>query len=132
MKKVLAVMSDLFFSAKINDEAKKLGMTAVFVKDKTVVLEQLKSNPAVVIFDLNCVQADPLDLIGAMKQNHATAAIPAIGFISHVQTELKQKAIEAGCDTVVARSVFTQNLPAILKEAAGNASPTAQPIPEAD
>ena len=40
-----------------------------------------------------------------------------VGFVSHVQTELKQRAQEVGCDTVVARSVFAQNLPAILQEA---------------
>jgi hypothetical protein len=38
-----------------------------------------------------------------------------VGFISHVQTELKQKAQESGCDVVVARSSFAQNLPAILE-----------------
>jgi CheY-like chemotaxis protein len=116
MQKVLAVMSDLFFSAKIIDEAKKLGMTAVFVKDKAVALEQLKSIPAMVIFDLNCASADPLGLIGAMKEDSETASIPTIGFISHVQIELKQKAIDAGCDTVVARSVFAANLATMLQE----------------
>lgn len=115
MSKLLAVMSDLFFAAKINDEAKKLGMTAVFVKDKAVALEQLKSHPALVIFDLNCASADPLSLLEAMKQDPETAAIPTVGFISHVQVDLKQKAQEAGCGTVVARSVFAQNLRSILE-----------------
>ena len=115
MKKVLAVMSDLFFSAKINDAAKKLGMAAVFVKDNAVALEQLKLNPALVIFDLNCTSADPLELIKAMKENPATASIGTVGFISHVQTDMKRKAQETGCDTVVARSVFAQNLQAILE-----------------
>ena len=115
MKKVLAVMSDLFFSAKINDAAKKLGMTVLFVKDNAVALEQLKLNPTLVIFDLNCTSADPIELIKAMKENPATASIGTLGFISHVQTDLKRKAQEIGCDTVVARSVFAQNLPAILE-----------------
>src|ERR1700691_5065690 len=115
MKKVLAVMSDLFFSAKINDAAKKLGMTAVFVKDKAVALEQLKLSPALAIFDLNCASVDPLDLIKTMKENPETASIGTVGFISHVQTDLKRKAQDIGCDTVVARSVFAQNLPAILE-----------------
>ena len=108
-------MSDLFFSAKINDAAKKLGMAAVFVKDNAVALEQLKLNPALVIFDLNCTSADPLELIKAMKENPATASIGTVGFISHVQTDMKRKAQETGCDTVVARSVFAQNLQAILE-----------------
>ncbi len=111
--KVLAVMNDLFFSAKINDAAKQLGMTAMFVKDKAVALEQFKSKPALVIFDLNCASADPLDLIRVAKE----AGIPSIGFISHVQVDLKQKAQEAGCDTVVARSVFAQQVLELLTAA---------------
>lgn len=104
-------MSDLFFAARINDEAKKLGAAAVFVKDKAAALEQLKLNPALVIFDLNCASAEPLVLIAAMKGN----SIPAVAFVAHVQTDLRQQAIEAGCDTVVARSVFAQNLASIME-----------------
>jgi CheY-like chemotaxis protein len=115
MAKVLAVMSDLFFSVKITDAAKKLGMTAEFVKDKTLALEKAKLNPPLIILDLNCDAADPLDLIARIKADPETAGIAMIGFVSHVQVELKQKAQAAGCDTVVARSVFAQNLPAIIE-----------------
>jgi CheY-like chemotaxis protein len=113
--KILAVMSDLFFSVKINDAAKKLGITAEFVKDKTLALERAKAKPPLIILDLNCDAADPLDLIAQIKADPETAGIPIVGFVSHVQTELKQRAKEIGCDTVVARSVFAQNLPAILE-----------------
>jgi len=109
--KILAVMNDLFFSVKINDAAKRLGMTAEFVKDKTVALEKIKANPPLVIFDLNCATADPLELI------RAAAGIPTIGFVSHVQTDLRQKAIESGCGVVAARSAFAQNLEAMLESA---------------
>jgi CheY-like chemotaxis protein len=112
--KILAVMSDLFFSVKINDAAKKLGMTAEFVKDKTLALEKAKAKPPLIILDLNCDAAEPLDLITGIKADPETAGIPIIGFVSHVQTELKQRAQEIGCYTVVARSVFAQNLPAII------------------
>jgi CheY-like chemotaxis protein len=112
---LLAVMNDLFFSVGINDAAKKLGMTAEFVKDKTLALEKAKSKPSLIILDLNCDAADPLDLIARIRADPDTAGIPMIGFVSHVQVELKQKAQAAGCDTVVARSVFAQNLPAILE-----------------
>ena len=117
--KILAVMSDLFFSVKINDAAKKLGMTAEFVKDKTLALEKAKAKPPLIILDLNCDAADPLGLITAIKADPETARIPLVGFISHVQTQLKQQAQELGCDTVVARSVFAQNLPAILEKYSG-------------
>jgi hypothetical protein len=41
--------------------------------------------------------------------------ISVIGFVSHVQGELKLKAQESGCDMVLARSAFSQSLPQILK-----------------
>ncbi len=41
-RKILAVMTDLFFSAKIHDMAKKLGMSVEFLKDKPTVLEKVK------------------------------------------------------------------------------------------
>ena len=113
--KILVVMSDLFFSAKINDCAKRLGMVAEFVKDRTLALEKIKAGPALVIFDLNCATADPLELIGA------AAGIPTIGFVSHVQTELRQKAVARGCGVVVARSAFAQNLDGMLAAAVAKA-----------
>jgi CheY-like chemotaxis protein len=115
--KVLAIMSDLFFSVKINDAAKKLGTSAEFVKDKTLALEKAKLKPPLIILDLNCDSADPLGLIAGIKANPETAGIPMIGFVSHVQTQLRQRAQDLGCDTVVARSVFAQNLPAMLEAA---------------
>jgi CheY-like chemotaxis protein len=114
--KILAVMSDLFFSVKINDAAKKLGMTAEFVKDRALALEKAKAGPPLIILDLNCDAADPLGLIASLKADPETTGIPLVGFISHVQTQLKQQAQEIGCDTVVARSVFAQNLSAILAQ----------------
>lgn len=114
-KKVLAVMSDLFFSAKINDIARKLGMSVEFLKDKETVLEKVRLKPAVVIFDLNYDAVDPIELIETIKGDPATKRVSTIGFVSHVQAELKLSAQDAGCDMVVARSVFASNLPTILK-----------------
>ena len=114
-KKILAVMTDLFFSVKINDIAKKLGMSVEFIKDKDTVLEKVKLRPAVVIFDLNYDGCDPIGIIRQIKGDPATKRVSTIGFVAHVQTDLKLTAQEAGCDMVVARSVFASNLPMILK-----------------
>lgn len=114
-KKIIAVMTDLFFSVKILDIAKKFGMPVEFVKDKAAVLEKVKENPSVVIFDLNYEAADPIDVIQKIKGDPETRRVSTIGFVSHVQTELKLRAQQSGCDIVMARSVFAQNLPDILK-----------------
>lgn len=114
-KRIIAVMTDLFFSVKIIDIAKKFGMPVEFVKDKAAVLEKVRTKPTVVIFDLNYEAADPIDLIRTIKGDPETKRISTIGFVSHVQTDLKMQAQQSGCDMVVARSVFAQNLPDILK-----------------
>ena len=115
--KILGVMSDLFFTVKILDTAKKAGLTAEFVKEKTRAIEKAKEGPAMIIVDLNCDAADPLGLIAAIKADPETAGIPMLGFISHVQVQRKQQAEQAGCDTVVARSVFAERLPELLASA---------------
>src|SRR5205085_10809652 len=108
-KKVLAVVSDLFFSVKINDAAKRAGMAVEFVKDEHEVLSKAKAKPSLIIFDLNFESVNPLGLISKLKSSADYKGISMIGYLSHVQGELKQKAHETGCDIVLARSAFSQN-----------------------
>ncbi len=114
-KKILAVLEDLFFTVKINESAKRAGLSIEFVKSEQDALERARHGPALIIVDLNCSAIDPLRLIAALKSAGETKTISLIGYLSHVQGELKQAAHEAGCDMVLARSTFSQNLPQILK-----------------
>lgn len=118
-KTILAVLGDLFFTAKIHDAAKKAGLAMEIVKNEKDVLEKAKSKPALIIMDLNFGEIQPLKLISKLKAHAETKGISVIGFLSHVQGELKQKAHETGCDMVMAKSAFSQNLPQILKRHAG-------------
>ena len=118
-KKVLAVVSDLFFSVKIADAAKRAGMAVELVRDPHEVLLKAKAKPSVIIFDLNFEDAQPLELIGKLKSTDEYKGVSLIGYLSHVQGELKQAAQDAGCDMVMARSAFSQNLAQILKRHAG-------------
>ena len=114
-KKLVAVLDDLFFTVKINESAKRAVTPVEFIKSEHDALERAKANPAVMILDLNYRGIDPLDLIRKLKSDAATKSVALIGYVSHVQGELKQQAQEAGCDMVLARSAFSQNLPQILK-----------------
>jgi CheY-like chemotaxis protein len=117
-KQVLAVLEDLLFTVKIMDAAKRAGLTANFVKSEEVALERANEKPLLIIIDLNCACVDPIAFIRKLKDGD-NSKVPLIGFVSHVQGELKQKAHDAGCDMVMARSAFSQNLPQILKRHAG-------------
>jgi PleD family two-component response regulator len=114
-KKVLAVLEDLFFTVKINESAKRAGLQVEFVKSAHDALEKAKERPALIIIDLNCSAAEPMKLIEKIKSSRDLKGVSLIGYLSHIQGELKQKAQEAGCDMVLARSAFSQNLPQILK-----------------
>ncbi len=117
--RIYCFIEDLFFLAKIQETARKLGVKVVFVKNDKDIVQRLTEapeaeRPALIVFDLNNANAKPLTLIPKLKAKlKRTASI--IGFLSHLQGDLKVKATEAGCDTVMPRSAFSQNLPNLLR-----------------
>ena len=114
-KSVLAVLEDLFFTVKINEAAKRAGLSVTFVKSQRDALDLAAGHPALIILDLNFTSIDPLELIRKLKADPDLQKISLLGYVSHVQGELKQEAQEAGCDMVLARSAFSQNLLPIMK-----------------
>ena len=119
-RKILAVVDDLLFTVKINDAAKRVGLDVEFLKSERDVIDKAtKEKPLLVILDLNFSAVQPLKLISKLKSDGDLKQISVIGYLSHVQGELKQKAQEAGANIVMARSAFSQNLQQILKRHAG-------------
>jgi len=114
-QKVLAAVQDLFFVVKINEAAKRAGVPIEFVKDDRALLQAAADKPSLIIIDLNCAGVKPLQSIAKLKANPDLKGVPLVGYVSHVQGELKQKAHDLGCDIVLARSAFSQNLENILK-----------------
>jgi CheY-like chemotaxis protein len=111
-------IEELFFQAKIQETAKKLGVKVAFIKNDKDALAELtdgeENKPALIVFDLNNANAKPLTLIPKLKTKlKRTASI--VGFLSHLQGDLKAKAVEAGCDVVMPRAAFSQNLPNLLR-----------------
>jgi CheY-like chemotaxis protein len=114
-KKVLAVLDDLFFTVKINEAAKRAGLSVKFVKSQRDALDQAAEGAVLIILDLNFGAIQPVELIQKFKADPNLQKINLVGYVSHVQGELKQEAQEAGCDMVMARSVFSQSLRQIMK-----------------
>ena len=89
-----------------------------FVKTDKDVYERMGQNgndkPTLIIVDLNNAAAKPLTVIPKLKSK-LKKETNIIGFVSHVQGELKMKATEAGCDMVLPRSAFSQNLAQLLR-----------------
>ena len=116
-KPIVAFVDDLFFMAKIQETARKLNVKVSFVKTDKEVLEPVaagEEKPSLIIIDLNHHTAKPLTVIPKLKAKFKKET-NIIGFLSHLQGELKVKAQEAGCDMVLPRSAFSQNLPQLLR-----------------
>ena len=64
--------------------------------------------------DLNSNSIKPMPVITKMRAKYKKNT-SIVGFVSHVQGDLKVKAQEAGCDVVMPRSAFSQNLVSILR-----------------
>lgn len=117
--RIFFFIEDLFFNAKITETARKLGVKVAFIKNDPDVLAELMDGeevdrPGLIVFDLNNANAKPLTLIPKLKAK-LKKSTSIVGFLSHLQNELRLKAIEAGCDTVMPRSAFSQNLPNLLR-----------------
>lgn len=117
--RIYCFIDDLFFVAKINEVSRKTGIKVGFVKgnDKDAVANLLETpeedRPSLIIVDLNNATAKPLTLIPKIKAK-LKRGTSVVGFLSHIQGDLKVKAQEAGCDTVMPRSAFSQGLPNLL------------------
>jgi len=112
---VLALVDDLMFRSKIKSTAQASGVPVTFVSSRDGALASMRANlPALVIFDLNHMRADPLGTIADMKKDAALASIPTIGYVSHVDVGTIDAARAAGVDEVVARSAFASTLVELL------------------
>jgi hypothetical protein len=117
--RIFCFIEDLFFQAKIIETSKKLGVKVEFVKGDKESVARLTDlaeadRPTLVVFDLNNLNAKPMTLIPKFKTKFKKAT-SIVGFLNHLQGDLKLKAVEAGCDSVMPRSAFSQTLPNLLR-----------------
>ncbi len=114
-RRVLAAVEDLLFRSKISETSERLGVEAAFPRNPEKLLDALRASPPdLLVVDLNSARFKPLELLRAVKSDAALRGVRTVGFLSHVQADLALAAREAGCDRVMARSAFVENLPRVL------------------
>jgi CheY-like chemotaxis protein len=104
---VIVVVDDMFFASKIRAVAEAVGVEISFPRNKEVLIEKARE-ARLVLVDLHNQKIDPIEIAPQLS------GVKLIGFFSHVETELRQKALAAGYDEVIPRSVFARDLPKIL------------------
>ena len=115
-RKLLVIMSDLLFRSKIDEVARRLGLELRVAKSPEQLERQLSAGePALAIIDLEEGTLDPFAAIATVRTSAPNTAI--LGFAGHGNVEAIRRAREGGA-TVLARSGFTVQLPALLTEVA--------------
>jgi DNA-binding NarL/FixJ family response regulator len=109
-ERVAILVDDMFFAAKINSAASACDRQIQRIRTREELEGLVGNPPAMLIIDLNSDRLDPLETIEFFKSRPELSAVPLVGFVSHVQTELIRGAQAAGCDHVLPRSAFTQML----------------------
>ena len=115
IRTVIAVIDDMFLASKVRATAKALGMLAGFPRGADALRASIDDNvPDIIVVDLQHAKLDAIALVADLKANKKLAETPIVGFFSHVEAELQRKAVQAGYDQVMPRSVFFTDLPNVL------------------
>ena len=114
-KSVIACVEDLFFRSKIEATARHLNVPVRFVAANELAKACRDKNAAAVLLELSS-NGDALGSVRAIRSEKATAAMPVIGFLSHVDKELARQAESAGVSQVMPRSQFSETLPDLLMD----------------
>ena len=104
---VVAVVDDMFFKSKIRAVAEAVGVEISFPRTMESLIEKAQQADLVIV-DLQSQRFDPVSLPSQL------GAVRLLGFLSHVEVELQQRALAAGYQRVVPRSVFTRDLAQLL------------------
>jgi PleD family two-component response regulator len=115
-QRVIAIVDDMFFASKIRATAEALAVDIAFPRTHETAVEKLREvKPRLVICDLHNQRIDALQFAKQLKADEELKSVPLLGFFSHVEVELQKRALEAGFDNVIPRSLFARDLGAILK-----------------
>ncbi|HEV7376996.1 MAG TPA: hypothetical protein VGN95_19930 [Pyrinomonadaceae bacterium] len=115
-KYLIAAVDDMFFASKIRATAEHLGLDVRFAKSVEAVIETARAElPSLIIADLHSEKCDPFNLAEQLKADEQLRAVTLIGFFSHVQTALRERAEQSGFDRIMPRSAFSKHLPEILE-----------------
>jgi hypothetical protein len=128
---LLSLVSDLFFSVQIQNAAKALGWDWINVESPAQIPVQpplagrpgtpvhaqnvghnfvayvVELQPILIVVELNSLTLPWEQWVVAAKTSPAVRRIPILAFGSHIDLEQRQRALNAGCDEVVAKGRFT-------------------------
>lgn len=129
---ILLLVPDLFFQARIETAARRMGLRVLKAVTWKAALEVAKKTPpAGVVLDLGApAAAGPFKFLEKRRADRALAGMRTLGFLDHVRADLAEKARKAGCSTVVTKNALSLDTDGYLRRLTGPVVPLVPARPE--
>lgn len=118
MAHVVAHVPDLLFGSKVQGMLAAAGHDVALVGDEAGAREQIEGSDVLVI-DLTADAAAGIALLEALRADGAVDDTRTLAFYSHVDADVRRRALDAGFDLVVPRSRMAREGAALVDKLAG-------------
>lgn len=112
---IVLIVDDLMFLPKLEDGLRHLGYQPLVAINETTLTRALFTAPVLVIVDLFSRSFDWEALVRLVKGPKASH-VPVLGFGPHVDLQLRERALAAGCTIVVGRGAMVSQLPQLVEK----------------
>jgi CheY-like chemotaxis protein len=106
------LVRDLMFTSKIREAAERLGVAVEGVRQATSVVEPAR-RAQLVIVDLRL--PDALQALELLARDSDASAVPTVGFVDHERIDVMETARALGCQQVLAKGEFANQLAGLLR-----------------
>jgi CheY-like chemotaxis protein len=114
MATIVAAIDDLMFQSRLEAQARSLGHDVTIADTTDLAVAALDASHAILVLDLHARALDWRTVAFTAKER----GTPVLAFGRHTEAALLREAREAGCERVVPRSQFVEELPSLLAELA--------------
>jgi CheY-like chemotaxis protein len=113
---ILALVNDLFFTLKIEDTAKSVGLPIQFAGSTEAFLESFrKTRPALVIADLTLDGVDVAALFEQLIADTPQVTVPILGYTTHADWK-RTGPLHDRCTKVVTKDTLSRRLADLMQQ----------------
>jgi CheY-like chemotaxis protein len=113
---ILALVTDLFFTLKIGDTAKAIGLPIQFAGSAEEFLKKFRqTRPALIVADLTLDGAEVATLFEQLRMEAHQATVPILGYTTHADWK-RTGPLHGRCTKVVTKDTLSRSLAELMQQ----------------